>query len=59
MKQYEKVIIKIDERLRYIIFHEEPKKLLVINLFDVVGLSFNKPKPYLGDYYETEDKDGI
>jgi len=29
------------------------------NLYDVIGLHFNKPKPYLGDYYasdETENK---
>jgi ribosomal protein L19E len=59
MKNYEKTIRKIQMNLFSEKKSEPIEKTVVRNLYDVIGLHFNKPKPYLGDYYasdETENK---
>lgn len=57
MRKYEHILLKIDENLRPFIF----KKISVVqNLYDVIGLPFNKT--YRGDYYadyESKNKDSF
>lgn len=55
MKKYERILMRIDDAIRPCIYNLKTKKRVVINLQDVLKMPFNQSKPYLGDYYASDE----